>query len=557
MNTAPSDPTVELCDVTCRDGAQAAGITMQTAQKLWITRMDDRIGVMTEGGFPASNPTDRELFEALRADPLKRVTLTAFGMTRRKDTLPDEDKGLRSLLESGAPGITLVGKSSRFHVEEILQTSLKHNLAMIEESFQFLRERGVRTLLYDAEHLFDAFKTDPDYAMQTLQAAMRGGAQRLVLCDTNGGSSPEWVGHVTEEVRKEFQDVIFGIHPHNDRGLAVANMRTAVAAGVRHVQGTWNGFGERTGNLDLCLAIPNLHMDGYRTLSAHHLKELTNISEQVALRVRLRRPDEQAFVGKNAYAHKGGMHAAAVVRHPRSYEFLPPETFGNERHILGSNQSGLSNVRSLLERARLLSDDQRKGLIHNKKAQSRILSDIKSLEAEGYTFDHADATLELVMLNAIGELDRILRIEEAEVHSNLTPLVGADPFEREKERKPKTKAIVKIGINGDDTVFLEVAEDIGPIGALTETVLQAMARKFEGKAPIISMEDYRVEKVPQSEEGEHAPVIVTVEWKNGDEVFTTTGVSQNSIEAGWECVVDAFEYVLQLGRLRSAQGSQS
>ncbi|MDD5075174.1 MAG: alpha-isopropylmalate synthase regulatory domain-containing protein, partial [Candidatus Peribacteraceae bacterium] len=232
------------------------------------------------------------------------------------------------------------------------------------------------------------------------------------------------------------------------------------------------------------------------------------------------------------------------------------ETMGNERRIVGSNQSGLSNVRALIRRAKLLDPLLKTELSGSPAQQKKILDVIKSLESQGYSFDHADASLELVMLEALGKLDRILRIVEAEVHSNLTPLV-ADPIARKKDSKPKTKAIVKIGINGDDTVFLEVAEDIGPIGALTETVLQAMARKFEGRAPRITLEDYRVEKVPQSEEGEHAPVLVTVEWRNGEEVFTTTGVSENSIEAGWECVVDAFEYALQRNRLASSSQSQS
>ncbi|MDD5075369.1 MAG: hypothetical protein PHO54_05915, partial [Candidatus Peribacteraceae bacterium] len=311
------DSHVELCDVSCRDGAQAAGITMQTPQKLWIARMDDRIGLpMVEGGFPDSNPTDRELFETLRHDPLRKAILTAFGMTRRKESSPDQDQGLKSLLACQAPAITLVGKSSRFQVQKILRTTPEENLAMIGESLQFLRENGVHTLLYDAEHFFDAYREDPDHALATLQAAFRAGAQRLVLCDTNGGTPPEQVQRAVEAVRKEFRNAIIGLHPHNDRGLATANMRAGVAAGVRHVQGTWNGFGERTGNLDLCQTIMNLHMDGFETIPQENLRELTDISQQIALRVRLRRHDGQPFVGKNAFAHKGGMHAAAVERTP-------------------------------------------------------------------------------------------------------------------------------------------------------------------------------------------------------------------------------------------------
>lgn len=553
---SPTDNEVELCDVTCRDGAQAAGgITLQTQQKLWISRMDDALGIpMVEGGFPDSNSTDRELFETLRHDPLRSTLLTAFGMTRRKNSSPEQDKGLQSLLASGAPAITLVGKSSRFQVREALGTTPEENLAMIADSFQFLREHGKRELLFDAEHFFDGFLAHPDYALQVLQTALRAGARRLVLCDTNGGTPPERVEHTVAEVRKAIADAVIGIHPHNDRGLATATMRAAVRAGARHVQGTWNGFGERAGNLDLCEAIGNLHFDGYSTIPAHTVRNLTAISEQVALRMRTRRNARQPFVGKNAFAHKGGMHASAVEKNPQCYEFAPPEAFGNERRIVGSMQSGLSNVRALLQRAKLLDPALRDTLLQNTEEQSRILKVIKELESQGYAFDHADASLELVMLESLGRLKRILRIEEAEVHSDLTP-VGTDPILRKKGSKPKTKAIVKIGINGEDTIYLEVAEDIGPIGALTETVLQAMAKKFDGHAPHLSLEDYRLDKVPESEAGEHAPVLVTVEWKHGDEVFTTTGVSENSIEAGWECVIDAFEYVLQRQRPHSSVGS--
>lgn len=547
-------PRIELCDVTPRDGDQSDGVSLLAPDKLWFAHRDDEMGLdFVEGGFPGSSRVDRAVFEQLRKDPLHQATLSAFGMTRRKDTVPSKDRGLHALVQSGAPAITLVGKSSRFQVATVLNVTPRQNLAMIRESFEFLREQTDAELLFDAEHYFDGFEEDPEYALQTLEAAKHAGATRLVLCDTNGGSPPELVTKTVRAARREFRDVILGIHPHNDRGLAVANMRAAVQAGVRHVQGTWNGVGERTGNLDLIEAIMNLHLDKYPTIPIEHIRLLTRMSEEAALHSRCLRNPAQPFTGRKAFAHKGGMHAAAVAKDPRSYEFMDPAIVGNERRIIGSKQAGIANVRSLIAKSKLLSDEIRVRALRDRPLLEQVRDAIDEAEEQGYSFDHADASLELLMLRVLKKGYRpILRIEEAEIYSKLT-LKAADG--KKHRPQPKTRAIVKARINGKQEVFLETAEDEGPIGALTTALLKAMAKKFKNLAPTLALVDYHVEKVPRSEEGEHSPVLVTVEFKDGEELFTTTGVSRNSIEAGWMCVVDAFEYKLERDRIRMAKES--
>lgn len=547
-------PRIELCDVTPRDGDQSDGVSLLAPDKLWFARRDDEMGLdFVEAGFPRSNRVDRAVFSALMEQPLLQTKHIAFGMTRRKNMAPGRDKGLHTLMQSGAPAITLVGKSSRFHVATVLNVTPRQNLAMIRDSFEFLKEQTNAELLFDAEHYFDGFKEDPDYALRTLETARRAGATRLVLCDTNGGSVPEYVARAVRATRREFQDVILGIHPHNDRGLAVANMRAAVRAGVRHVQGTWNGIGERTGNLDLIEAIGNLKEEGYRTLTRERVSELTRMAEEAALHSRSPRNPSQPYTGRKAFAHKGGMHAAAVAKNPRTYEHMDPAIVGNERRILGSKQAGIANVRSLIAQSKLLSDDVKILALHDRSLLEKVRDAIDEAAEQGYSFDHADASLELLMLRVLKKGYRpILRIEEAEIHSKLT-LKAADG--KKHRPQPKTRAIVKARINGNQEIFLETAEDEGPIGALTTALLKAMAKKFKDLAPTLALVDYHVEKVPRSEEGEHSPVLVTVEFKDGEELFTTTGVSRNSIEAGWMCVVDAFEYKLERDRIRMAKES--
>ncbi|MDD5026589.1 MAG: alpha-isopropylmalate synthase regulatory domain-containing protein [Candidatus Peribacteraceae bacterium] len=544
--------TIELCDVTCRDGDQSRGVNLSIGDKLWFLRKDDGLFTYAEGGFPKSNPTDREVFERLKADPLRATILSAFGMTRRKGIPAEQDPGLRALLASGAPAVTVVGKSSKFQVETALRTTLRENLAMIRDSIAYLLANGAKEVLYDAEHFFDAFDADPGYALDTLHAAHEAGARRLILCDTIGHATPDRVGRAVSAVCVTFRDAIVGLHPHEDRGLAVANVLAAVREGVRHVQGTWNGIGERCGNVDLFKVIPNLTLDGYHVLPKEQMKHLTILSEDGARRMKIRRHPGQAFVGENAYAHKGGMHVSAMERDPATYEspLSPPERWGNERVIVGSKQSGLANVRHLVAKSSCAIPPALKQKICGEQAlQEKILRAQKMRAARGYTFDRGEASLTLLMLRAIGAFTPKIRIIESEVHSTLSVhAAGEIPEDLEQAREEadgvkNTRAIVLVGVNGDsETEYHEVAKDEGPIGALSEAVLKALEHRFP-QLRQLKLVDYQLAKAP-NDEGTHSKVQVTVEWEDGEDRFFTVGVSANSIEAGWQCVIDGYEYKL-------------
>ncbi|HAI98585.1 TPA: citramalate synthase [Candidatus Peribacteria bacterium] len=546
-------PTIELCDVTCRDGDQSRGVNLSTQDKLLVLRKDDCFGLAyAEGGFPRSNPTDQAVFEQLKNDPLHSTALVAFGMTRRKGIPAEQDLGMQALLASGAPAIAVVGKSSRFQVETALKTTPKENLAMIRDSVAYLLANGAKEVLYDAEHFFDAFGADPDYALDTLRAAHEAGARRLILCDTIGHATPDRVGRTVSAVHAAFQEAILGFHPHEDRGLAVANVLAAVREGVRHVQGTWNGIGERCGNVDLFKVIPNLTLEGYHVLPEEQMKHLTTFSEDAARRMKIRRHPGQAFVGENAYAHKGGMHVSAMERDLATYESResPPERWGNERIIVGSKQSGLANVRHLVAKPSCaITPTLKQQILGERSLQEKILRAQKKREARGYTFDRGEASLTLLMLRAIGAFTPKIRIIESEIHSTLSVhAAGEIPEDVEQVREEadgikNTRAIVLVGVNGDaETEYHEVAKDDGPIGALSEAVLKALEHRFP-QLRQLKLVDYIVEKAP-NDEGTHSKVQVTVEWEDGEDRFYTVGVSGNSIEAGWQCVIDGYEYKL-------------
>ncbi len=536
---------VELCDVTPRDGDQSYGVNLNAADKLWFAGQDDTLGLTyVEGGFPASNAVDEDVFRRLREEPLRQSILTAFGMTCRKSTNADQDPGLRKLVALQPPAVTLVGKTARSHVTDALHTTPQENIRMVQDSIRYLLSQGVHHVLFDAEHFFDGYCEDPEHALAVLDAAREAGAGRLVLCDTKGGSTPEQVGSVVEAARMALgKDVILGIHPHNDRGLAVGNMRAAVQAGVRHVQGTWNGLGERTGNLDLCQAIPNLHLDGYETVPVEHLARLTEMSESAAFRSKQWRNPFQPFTGKNGFAHKGGMHASAVAWNPSLYEFTPPETWGNERIIADSKQSGLSNTRHAVETSTLLTQEQRQRLLADPRLLQQQLDATKKKEGEGFNFDRAPASRELLILRAQPEFQPFIRIHRCDVHDTL-----GQP----------TMATMKVSINGSDEPSLQVGEDFGPIGALSEALLKSLRSRFPD-IDTVSLVDFETAIAPQAHEGTHSAVIVTVEYRSGDERWFTVGVSRNSIEAGWSAVLDGLEYWLQKnrGRLQPSNGKVS
>jgi len=550
---SPTERYVELQDVTPRDGDQTYGISMSADDKLWFVEHDRTMGIpKVEAGFPGSNDVDRAVFAHLREHPPSGITYAAFGMTRRKDTRAEDDPLLREILKSGAPIITLVGKASHLQVERALNTTPKENLAMVSDSFAFLHSNCAARLHFDAEHFFDGFAEEPEYALSVLQAAVRGGAERLILCETNGYSTPSLVYRAVEEVRHAFADRVIGIHPHNDRDLATANALAAVDAGARHVDATWNRLGERSGNADLTALIPNLHLQGYRTIPEDRLALLTDASEKAARRVHMTRYPSQSFVGKRAYAHKGGMHASAVGKEPSNYEGSPPETWGNQRVIVGSKQAGLSNVRAIAEGSRLLTDDLKKRILSDTSIQQRVLDAIEAKESAGFCMDHADASLELLMLRALEALSPQICILSSEVHSTLSVHNPGDiSAEMQRGTEKSTRAIVSVRVNGDTESFDTWAKDDGPIGALCEALLKGLKDRFPFLPRTVELVNYRLSKSEQSSEGTHSVVQVEVDWTDDRHQWTTTGVSHNSIDAGWQAVVDAMEYKVQLERIRS------
>lgn len=518
---------IETYDVSPRDGDQAYGVNMSVDDKLWFARTDDKLGVdFVEVGFPQSNAIDSEAFRRLLEEPLRHTKYAAFGMTRRKGVTADNDAGMRAMLESQAPVMTVVGKSSRFQVTQALRTEVEENRNMIYDSVQFLGQDG-RPVVYDAEHFFDAFTEDEDHALSTLQAAHEAGAKRLVLCDTNGGQTPELVGRATEAVRRAFGDAVVGIHAHNDRGMAAANTRAAVHAGARHVQGTWGGFGERTGNSDLYTDTVNLHLDGYDVLNDEARHKLTEHYGDACRTIKSRPNPSQPFVGKRAFVHKGGMHASAQERTMRAYEFMEPEIVGNRRIIAGSKQSGLSNVRSFAERTPVLSDELRTRVLADRDLQKAVLDKMKEKEEQGFSFEQADASLGLLMLEAIGEHERKIRMVSK---PNILDQVGE-----------ATEAIIKVTINGDEHQYHEVATGDGPIDALAHALRKALVQRHP-EVEGLKLIDYKQEIDPGHRQGTASKVDVFVTFTDGDETWTTTACSADSIEAGWLAVLDGVEY---------------
>ncbi|MBD2026550.1 citramalate synthase, partial [Leptolyngbya sp. FACHB-711] len=413
-------PPLHIYDTTLRDGAQREGLSLSLEDKLRIARQLDRLGIpFIEGGWPGANPKDAQFFAQLQQEPLNQAEVVAFCSTRRPGKSAEADPMLQTVLAAGTDWITLFGKSWDLHVTEGLQTSLDENLAMIRETIAFFRTQG-RRVIYDAEHWFDGHKHNRDYALQTLQAAIEGGAEWLVLCDTNGGTLPHEISASVREVVQFVQNIRgeqtppqIGIHPHNDSGTAVANAIVAVQEGARMVQGTMNGYGERCGNANLCTLIPNLQLKlGFDCIPPAQLAQLTESSRLISEVVNLAPDDHAPFVGLSAFAHKGGIHVSAVERNPLTYEHIQPEQVGNQRRIVISDQAGLSN---LLAKARSFGIE-----LNRHDPQSRqILQHLKTLENEGYQFEAAEASFELLMREALGQRQQFFTIKDFNVHCNL------------------------------------------------------------------------------------------------------------------------------------------
>lgn len=511
---------IEIYDTTLRDGSQGEGVNFSLQDKLLIAQRLDEAGVdYIEGGYPLSNQKDAQFFHDVRQLGLQHAKVAAFGMTRRRGVKAADDPGMKALLESEAEVITLVGKTSDFHVKEVLRVSEDENLAMIAESIAVLVEQG-REVIYDAEHFFDGWKSNPDYARRTIQAAADAGARIAVLCDTNGGSMPEEIAELTAAALQSIS-IPVGIHTHNDCSLAVANSLAAVDAGASQVQGTINGIGERCGNADLISVMANLALkkQGYDILAGEGVKNITDLSRFVYETANMHYVNNQAFVGPSAFAHKGGMHVHAVARATESYEHISPELVGNERRVLLSELSGRSNIVALT---------QHHDMAENKELTEKVLAEVVELEGQGYQFESARASFELLVLKA------------AEKYNPHFELINYHVRIATEEEGLSTEATVKMNVG--DQFRHEVADGDGPVNALDAAIRKALNGVFPS-VKTMQLIDFRV-RVIDSEAGTAARVRVMIESQDEDDVWGTVGVSENVIEASWMALVDSFEYKL-------------
>lgn len=516
---------IAIYDTTLRDGAQGEGISFSGAGKIRVAKRLDEFGIdYIEGGFAASNPKDMEFFHEIKKAGLAHAKVAAFGSTRRAKTPVGEDAGTRALLEADTPVVTIFGKSWRLHVTEVLRTTEDENLRMISDTVRCLKEHG-KEVIYDAEHFFDGYKDNAGYAMKCLKAAKEAGADALVPCDTNGGSMTDEVSRITEEVVKAFGGNV-GIHVHNDCGLGVANSLAAVRAGANHVQGTMNGYGERTGNANLTSIIPCLVLKmGCECIPGDRLRQLREVSLFVDEMANIRSNRKAPFVGESAFAHKAGMHVDAVRKVTRSFEHIPPEAVGNERRVLVSELSGASNV--FLKAVEM-------GLALSKSSPEvkEILRELERLEKHGYEFEAAEASFKLLVQKVLKK------------HKSFFDLEGFRVIveKRHKDEPCISEATVKLTVNGK-TEFT-VGEGDGPVDALNSALRKALTR-FYPRINDVVLTDYRV-RILDPEEATAAKTRVLIESSDGSRTWGTVGVSGNIIEASWEALVDSVEYKLFL-----------
>lgn len=513
---------VSIFDTTLRDGTQGEGISLSVDDKLKIAQKLDQLGVQyIEGGWPGSNNKDIEFFNRARQLKLSTAKITAFGSTRRKGIRAEDDANLAKILESGVSVATIFGKSWDFHVHTALQTTLEENLAMIYDSVRFLKGHGLE-VIYDAEHFFDGYKNNKDYALKTLQKAAEAGADWIVLCDTNGGSMPGEISSIVGTVCSLFKTPV-GIHAHNDCELGVANSLAAVQAGARQVQGTINGFGERCGNANLSSIIPNLQLKlGYQVVTKEQLASLYSVSRYVNEIANVNMPVNQPFVGTAAFAHKGGIHVSAILKDSSTYEHIAPELVGNKQRVLVSELAGQSNI---------VFKAQELGLnINLENAESRkVIARIKEMEHQGYQFEGADASLELLLREAAGQLKEIFTVESFKI------LIG-----RNSDGPVTSEAFIKLNINGEK-VF-SAAEGNGPVNALDNALRKAVIQ-FYPELKEMHLSDYKVRVIDETD-ATAAKVRVLIESTNYQNTWNTVGVSANVIEASWNALIDSMRYAL-------------
>jgi 2-isopropylmalate synthase len=517
---------VAIYDTTLRDGQQREGMSLTVGEQLAIAVRLADFGVdYVEAGFPSSNPKERELFAALEREDLHGTKVAAFGMTRRRDVAADADEGLRELAGSWVAVTTIVGKTWDLHLEKVLKVDRAENLRIIEESVAFLAGLG-KEVIYDAEHFFDAYRAHPEYAIDCLKAAEAGGATWVVPCDTNGGTLPSQMSKIVAHVRASLPEVSLGIHTHNDAECGVANSLAAVDEGARMVQGTVNGYGERCGNANLVSIIPSLALKmGYEVLEPGKLAELTAMSHFVAETANLP-PDMWApYVGHNAFAHKGGMHTSAILHDPATYEHIDPDRVGNERHVLVSELSG---------RGTILTKAQEFGVEIGGDQIAAILGRVKDLENDGYHFEVADGSFELMLEREIGTYEPLFVLESFRVIT-----------EKRSDGRVETEATIKLEHNGERIVA--TAEGNGPVNALDRALRMALASRVP-ELDAIELVNFKV-RILDEAKGTSAVTRVLIDSADHDDTWGTIGVSENVIEASWQALVDSLEH----GVRRAAQ----
>jgi 2-isopropylmalate synthase len=517
---------VKLYDTTLRDGTQGEGVAFSMEDKVRIAQRLDQLGIhYIEGGWPGSNPKDLRFFKRVQGAAFKTARITAFGATRRPGVRAREDANLQALVEAGPPVVTIFGKAWDFHVTNALGTTLEENLEMIGDSIDFLRKH-FEEVIFDAEHFFDGFKRNPDYALATLRAAEAAGAHCLVLCDTNGGGLPQEIAAVVRAVRAAVRPgTPLGIHVHNDSECAVASSLAAVAEGVEHVQGTINGYGERCGNANLVSIIPNLMLKmGLEAIPRENLRDLREVSRFVSELANRKPWPAQPYVGDSAFAHKGGIHVSAVLKHPETYEHIDPELVGNHRRVLVSELAGVSNI---VWKAREYGID----LDRNTPETRRILETLKRLEDEGFQFEGAEASFELLMERALGNLRPFFE------------LVGFRVIVEEQagDGEPVAEATVKVRVKGIEEHT--AAAGNGPVNALDHALRKALEDFYPGLREM-SLLDYKVRILDESK-GTAAKTRVLITSGDGNETWGTVGVADNIIEASWQALVDSIEYKLR------------
>jgi 2-isopropylmalate synthase len=516
---------IELYDTTLRDGMQGEGMSLSAGEKLRVAHRLDELGLdLIEAGFPSSNPKELELFGLLAGETFGHAEIAAFGMTRRRDTVADADPALRVLAECFAPVCTVVGKTWGLHLEKVVKVDRDENLRMIAESVGFLVAEGKR-VIYDAEHFFDGYLDDPAYALRCLQAAAEAGADTVVCCDTNGGTLPHVLGATMAEVVAGVGEVRIGIHTHDDAGCGVANALAAVREGATHVQGTINGYGERCGNANLISIIPNLQLKlGYDCLTDAQLASLTPTAHYIAELLNFTPDPDSPYVGRNAFAHKGGMHVAGVSADPATFEHIEPEIVGNHRELLISELSGKGTVESRAADA---------GIELEAGAAARVVERVKELEHRGYHYEAADGSFELLLRKETGEYEPLFRLESWRAI-----------VEKRADGRVETEATVKVWVGGER--YVRTAEGNGPVNALDRALREALV-EIHPHLREIELVNFKV-RILDETKGTDAVTRVLLDVSDGDREWGSIGVSENIIEASWEALVDSLEYGMQGGR---------